>query len=240
MGGKVCESWKQVSVFAGLNVRPPQTILAPQQPENLLGDFHSLADQIGSAEGLALAGAVNASLRLENVTSLAGLGKFLESYRTQLLVPMELPLICRAYAHASKNEFSELLALDQQLASESRLESFASASKRIGQIQLKRLRPLRDQRGLQRYICAVDSGEAHAWHTLVYGMTLASFSLPLRQGLMNYAQQVLNGFVRSSGNFSRFSPDDCQNLLAQNIATIPPLIDSLLADCQFAPRIQTA
>lgn len=223
--------------FQPNNVRPPQTILAPNDAENLLGDFQSLADQIGSADGLALAGAVNASLRLDHVTDLAGLKNFLESYRTQLLIPVELPLICRAYAHASKNEFSELLALDQQLARESRVDLFASASKRIGLIQIKRLRPLRDQRGLQRYLRAVDSGEAHAWHTLVYGITLASFSLPLRQGLLNYAEQVLKGFIHSPGRLPR---EECQNLLEQNVASIPPLLDGLLTNCQFVPRIQIA
>lgn len=218
-------------------MRPLQTILAPN-PEKLFEDFHPLMDQIGSTEGLNTAGAVNASLRLDSIKTLDDLRKFLENYRTQLLVPLELPLICRAYAHASKNEFSELLEMDQQLTIESRLDLFASASKRIGQIQMKRLRPLRDQRGLQRYLRAVDSGEAHAWHTLVYGITLASFSLPLRQGLLNYSEQVLNGFVRSCGNHSRFPQEDCQKLLEQNVSEIPPLIDGLLTNCQFVPQIQ--
>ncbi len=226
------------SVSICFKVRPPQTNLASNQPEPFLGDFYALAEQVGSADDLALAGDVNASLRLDHVTDLAGLEAFLENYRTQLLLPVELPLICRAYSHASRNEFSELLSLDRQLTNEARFDLFSSASKRIGQIQLKRLRPLRDQRGLQRYITAVDLGEAHAWHTVVYGITLASFSLPLRQGLMNYAGQVLNGFVRSSGSLSRFCPTETHRLLDENIAAIPPLIDNLLSDCQFVPRIQ--
>ena len=43
-------------------------------------------------------------------------------------------------------------------------------------------RPLRDQRLVQRYLTAVEQGEAQGWHTLVYGLTLAVYSLPLRQG----------------------------------------------------------
>lgn len=227
-------------VFIRFKVRPPQTNLASHQPEEFLGDFQALAGHVGSSDDLALAGEVNASLRLDHVTDLAGLKTFLENYRTELLLPVEMPLICRAYLHASRNEYSELLSLDRQLANEVRFDFFSSASKRIGQIQLKRLRLLRDQRGLQRYITAVDGGEAHAWHTVVYGITLASFSLPLRQGLMNYAGQVLNGFVRASGSLSRFAPADTHHLLNQNIAAIPPLIDKLLSDCQFVPRIQVS
>lgn len=208
------------------------------EAENLLGDFHPLLDQLGCADGLKLSGSVNASLQLDGVNDLASLKKFLETYRTKLLAPIELPLICEAHAHASRNEFSELISLDQQIARDSRLEIFAAASKHIGEIQLKRLRPLRDQRGLQRYIRAVDAGEAHAWHTLVYGITLASFSLPLRQGLQNYAQQTLRGFVRAAANAHQLAEPDCENLLMEIGATIPEMIDGLLAD-SFSPAISS-
>jgi urease accessory protein UreF len=210
-------------------MKPPQTKVAPIEVENLLGDFHPLIDQIGSTDGLKLTGEVNASLGLDHVKDLTGLKKFLENYRTQLLAPVELPLICQAYAHASRNEFDELISLDHEIARDARLKFFASASKRIGQIQLQRLRPLRDQRGLQRYIRVVDAGEAHAWHTLVYGITLASFSFPLRQGLQNYAQQTLRGFVRSSGCAAQFDQSDCEELLEKITATIPEIIESVLA-----------
>lgn len=210
-------------------MRPPQTIAAPNLAENLFGDFHPLMEQLGSPDGLALAGAVNASLRLDHIPDLAGLKRFLENYRAQILDPVELPLICRAYAHASKNEFSELIALDQKLATEPRLQLFASSSKLIGCGQLKRLRPLRDQRGLQRYIRAVDAGEAHAWHTLVYGVTLASFSFPLRQGLLNYAEQVLNGFVTGSRPHRELCEVEQGKLLQEICATVPRAIEAALA-----------
>ena len=210
-------------------MRPPQTIAARNLAENLLGDFHPLLEQVGSPSGLALAGAVNASVRLDHIRNLADLKHFLESYRVQILDPVELPLICQAYAHASKNEFAELLSLDRQLAGESRIEIFASASKRIGRVQLKRLRPLRDQRGLQRYIRAVDAGGAHAWHTLVYGVTLASFSFPLRQGLLNYAEQVLNGFVMAAGQHFELCEVESGKLLHEICATIPRSIEAALA-----------
>ena len=211
-------------------MKPTQTKIAAIEVENLLGDLHPLVEQIGSADGLKLAGAVTASLHLNGLKDFSALKNFLAHYRTQLLAPIELPLICQAHQRASRNEFCELISLDQQIACDARLDFFASASKRVGQIQLERLRPLRDQRGLQRYLRAVDSGEAHGWHTLVYGITLASFSFPLRQGLQNYARQTLQGFVRSSGSARRFSPQKCEMLLEEMVATIPAIIDGLFAN----------
>ncbi len=214
-------------------MKPPQTILAPNLEENFFGDSHPLMEQIGASDALMLAGDVNASLRLDRVTTLAGLKSFLESYRADILVPLELPLICRSYAHASKNEFLELTALDQQLVSEPRLEFFASASKRIGRIQLKRLRPLRDQRGLQRYLRSVDSGEAHAWHTLVYGITLASFSLPLRQGLLNYSEKVLDGFVIPASERLALTEIQTQELLGKTRSGIPHAMELAMGTISF-------
>ena len=37
--------------------------------------------------------------------------------------------------------------------------------------------------------------EANAWHTLVYGVTLALYSIPLRQGLLGYGYQTMRGFI---------------------------------------------
>jgi len=83
-----------------------------------------------------------------------------------------------------------LILLDLLLAGEPQLQDFAAPSRRVGQSQLQKLRPLRDQRMVQRYLQAVDGGQANAWHTLVYGLTLAVYSLPLRQGLLGYAHQT--------------------------------------------------
>ena len=57
---------------------------------------------------------------------------------------------------------------------------------------------MRDQRVVQRYLQAVEGGQANGWHTLVYGLTLAVYSLPLRQGLLGYAHQTTRGFIYSA------------------------------------------
>ncbi|HEX4644703.1 MAG TPA: urease accessory UreF family protein, partial [Verrucomicrobiae bacterium] len=169
------------------------------------------------------------SLHVHEVKSLPALRNFLEEYHAKILVPLELPAIQHAFFHSSRNELRELIALDQRLAGEPRLHNFAAASRRVGQGQLQRLRPLRDLRIVQRYLAAVDSGEAHGWHTLVYGLTLAVYSLPLRQGLLGYAHQTTRGFIHSAGRSLKFSEKDSRNLLRELCAPFPAAVDSLLA-----------
>src|SRR5204863_959303 len=111
------------------------------------------------------------------VHDVSSLRHFLQNYQSQILFPFEFTAIQSAHGHANRNEVRELVALDQRLAGESVLQNFSSASGRIGQSQLQKLRPLRDQRLVQRYLRAVESSEAHGWHTLVYGVTLAIYSL---------------------------------------------------------------
>jgi urease accessory protein UreF len=166
--------------------------------EQYLGDTHPLVGQLGTTEGLVELSTAAGALAFDRVDSVGALERFLVSYRERLLAPCELPAIRRAFEHASRGESRELAALDRELAFAPLLRDFASASQRVGRGQLRRLRPLRDQRVVQRYLRAVEAGEAHGWHTVVYGLTLAVYSLPLRQGLMGYAQQTLRGFISSA------------------------------------------
>ena len=108
------------------------------------------------------------------------------------------------------------------------LQSFATASQRVGKTQLKRLRPLRDQRLVQRYLHAVQAGEAHAWHTLVYGMILSIYSLPLPPSLLNYAQQTTLGFIRSAAVPLRLTGADCEDLMSEEGSGFPEAVNRLL------------
>lgn len=201
---------------------------SPPDAENLLGDFQPLLEQLGSAEGLALVGNLPASFCWSDITDFPRLKTFLENYRAEMLASSEFPLVCRAYAHASRNEFSELLALDRQLASEPRWKFFPAASRSVGRMQLQRLRPLRDQRGLQRYLRAVQDGQAQGWHVLVYGIVLAQFSIPLRQGLLHYAEQIFHGFITVAARKFVLSEGDTEKLLQEMGAKIPAAIENAL------------
>lgn len=137
---------------------------------------------------------------IPRVRDRASLRAFLDWYREELLLPVELPAIGRAYGHLIRYEPRELAAADRRLGRDKRIAPLAAASRAVGRSQLRRLLPMRDQRLVRRYYAAVEEGRAHGWHLMVYGVVLGLFSLPLRQGLIHYGQQTLRGFIdRASG-----------------------------------------
>jgi len=207
-------------------LKPKQ--LALVDAADWLGDWHPLAEQLGSADGLIALGSASAWLQLPPVRNAASLAAFLRRYHAEILLPVELPAIYAAYGHTARNEPRELVAFDQELAREPLLENFATPSRRVGQAQLQKLRPLRDQRVVQRYLQAVDSGIANGWHTLVYGLTLEVYSLPLRQGLLGYAHQTTRGFIYSAARSLRLSEFDCRDLFDTLCANLPQAIGGLL------------
>jgi len=207
-----------------------------QQPEiksyesasALLGDLHPLLDQLGSAEGLiSLAEAVGL-LRVPEVRNLETLLTFLTAYKRELLLTVELPCIQKAYDHACGNQTRELIALDRAVDKLAVAPEFASASRRIGRWQLRRLRPLRYERVAQRYLKAVEDTRANGWHTLVFGLTLALYSVPVRQGLLNYAQYTLRGFVYGAATALALSETSCRELVQSFCEDIPARLETLL------------
>ena len=206
-----------------------ETKVAPSSPAELLGDAHPLLEQLVGAEDLAVNGVVADAMELRRVSDVPSLRSFLDAYRAQVLVPVELPAIVAAHGHTARGELQELLALDERLAKDTAIRKFALASCRVGQRQLSRLRPMRDQRLVQRYLAAIAEGRARGWHTLVYGVSLAMFSLPLRQGLQNYIEQTTRGFIESSARTLRLAETDCDALLREQSAHLP-------CDIEFALR----
>jgi urease accessory protein UreF len=205
---------------------PLQTQPNPGAAVELAADLGPLLEQIGSPD--ALAGMVDA-LKVRQIDSLRELRAFLQGYHSRVLRPLELPAIHRAFSHASRREVRELVAFDHQLAAEPLLKNFASSSRLAGQNQLQRLRPLRDERTVQRYLAAVDDGTAQGWHTLVYGLTLAVYSRPLRQGLLGYAQETTRGFIQCASRTIEISAEASQLLYQEMCHGLPSAIEPLLA-----------
>lgn len=199
------------------------------EPAEWLGDWHPLVEQLGSTSGLAALKDVSASLQIPVVHDLPSLRRFLENYLQHILVPLELPAVQRAFDHTCRHEVRELCAFDRQLAHEPVLKSFAAASQRIGQTELSKLRPLRDERIVRRYLDAIERNEAHGWHTLVYGLSLALYSLPLRQGLLGYGYQTTRGFIYSAAKSLQLSENDCRALLEELCANLPQAVEALIA-----------
>jgi urease accessory protein UreF len=207
-----------------------------QDAAEWLGDAHPLVEQLGSADGLVALHALADSLAGQPVTSLPALRNFLQRYHERVLLLHELPAIQTAFRHASRGESRELVAFDQQLSREPMLRDFAGASHRVGRAQLQKLRPLRDERVVQRYLAAVESGEAHGWHTLVYGLTLAVYSLPLRQGLLGYAHQTTRGFIHAAARSLQPTEADCRALFEELCTPLPGMVELLIAKPVAATR----
>jgi urease accessory protein UreF len=195
----------------------------------LPGEFAALLRQIGSPDGFSESLATR--LPPGGIQAGDGLRDFLEGYQTCLLVPLEMPAITRARAYAAQGHLRELIALDRELDTKPILPAFASASRRIGRAQLERLRPLRDERTVQRYLAAVEAGEAAGWHTVVYGITLAVYSMPLRQGLLRYARETLSGLALAAARPPALSEPARQEILQALFLRLPDAIEQTLAAC---------
>jgi urease accessory protein UreF len=147
-----------------------------------------------------------------------------------------LPLIYKAYEHASRNEVRELIELDAQLIKEVQFKPFLTVSHHVGKRQLNKLRGLKDSRVLQRYRDAVLEGKAHGWHTVVYGLVLATYSIPLRQGLVHYGRQTISGFVYSAGRSLHLSEEGCGKLIEENVLALPALVEQTIGTNAFVVR----
>ena len=198
--------------------------------EGFLGQQHPLVEQLESADGLSDMQALAAELTSETAATEDALRRFLACYRDDVLFPVELVSIQRAHDHAVRHETRELIAFDASLADDRRLTAFGSASRRIGRHQLACLRPLRDQRLVQRYLAAVEDGGAHGWHTLVFGVTLAVYSLPIRQGLHAYASRTLEGFIKSPSSPMRQDEAAAKDMLESLLAPARETIEGLFTD----------
>src|ERR1700733_3954842 len=203
----------------------PGPHLAGSNAESLLGEFRALMRQIGSP---AVAAEAPGPFWTAALDAPSAFGQFLEDYLVRLLLPCQLPAIVAACGHARRGELRELLAQDQRMAEPLLSTPFAEPSRRMGWLQLARLRPLRDDRMVQRYLAAVESGQAHGWHTVVYGITLAVYSLPLRQGLLYYSQETLCALASAAGRGKSFGESELDEMLSGLLARVPKAVEAAL------------
>ena len=197
------------------------------------GDVAALAAQVGSPD---FGGLVNteAAKQVQCADSLKG---FVTDYLGNVLEREEWPLICRAYELASRGQTRELIELDGECTARYARHSGAKASIRVGQRQLSKLRPMRDNRLVQRYLAAIESGHATGWHAIVYGITLAMFQLPLRQGLIHYAVQTLQGFIQPLAETPRLTEAHKESVLAHAESSLPSLLQRIVPGGD-APALQ--
>lgn len=157
----------------------------------------------------------------EPLNGAAPTDSWLRFYFERVMAPLEFPFIQRAAELARGGQARELVALDRELSGLWPANATREASRRAGLKQLRRLRPLADLRVLSKYREAVQSGKAHGWHVVVYGLVLAIYSIPTRQGLSHYAEKTLAAMTR--GN----SPDSPSNeeFQVEMLQKLPRLIE---------------
>lgn len=192
-------------------------------------DTRAIAKQLGSAEELTTLSPTARAHQLTRIHSLPALRDFLIDYRDNILAQREMPAIYKGWNHAARGYWKELLQLDQHIANDPILAEFQLASRHVGKQQLNRLAPLKDIRAIQRYREAVNNGKAYGWHTLVYGVVLAAYSLPLRQGLLHYGRQTFAGFIYSASRNLELPEAGCLELQVELASGLPGIIDQTVA-----------
>jgi urease accessory protein UreF len=208
---------------------PNESLSKPGHDVALVGDPVPLVKQLGSTGELGALATSAAVHRCPPVKTRRALRQFLRNYRAQTLIAREFPAICRACQFASRGALRELIALDQSLANSGELPELAAASQQAGRRHLQSLRPLRDLRLVQRYLQAIEEGKAHGWHTMVYGLMLALYSIPHRQGLLHYARLTLRGFIDAAAGPLRLTQADCHQLLEDLCEDLPQALENTLA-----------
>jgi urease accessory protein UreF len=194
--------------------------------EAMLGDFRALARALGRPDGAAgIPGAGVDGLGWN--ADAAGLRGFLAGYRGGLLRRVELPSIQEAYGLATRRAIREVLELDARTFRSGFGPEMAEASRRIGRRHLAAMRPLRDERIIQRYLREVEAGRAGGWHTVVYGIFLALYSVPLRQGLLNYARQTQQGFVLGAIGRGQVTEEEGGVILGEIEGELPGVLQGL-------------
>jgi urease accessory protein UreF len=203
-----------------------------QQPERRAlseaADLRALEEQLGSPDEATAINSAAFAASLTNIRTPDQLRDFLTQFQSKTIAQEELPTILRAYNHARRNEVREIIALDRSLKETFSNEALANASERVGRNQLRKLRALKTERVVTRYWDAVYKKEAHGWHTVVFGVVLALYSIPLRQGLNHYGQQTIRGFVEAGATSLRLPATEMNALENSLLADMPAIVERAL------------
>lgn len=191
-------------------------------------DTRALARHLGSADELTTLSPTACTHHLTKIHSLPALRDFLHEYKSSVLAPHEFRHVYQSCTLAGRGHIRELLMLDEQVCAEPALKEFQLASRHVGKRQLNRMRALRDLRVVQKYCAAVNAGTAYGWHTLVYGVVLSTYALPLRQGLLHYGRQTLGGFIHAAARSLDLRDETCLELQLEMNSTLPRLIEETL------------
>jgi urease accessory protein UreF len=204
-----------------------------QQPERNAwsdaADLRALEEQLGSPEEATAISSEAFAAALIDIRTPDQFREFLGRLQSKTIAQDDLPTILRAYNHARRNEVREIIALDRSLENTFPNEALANASERVGRNQLRRMRGLKTERVVTRYWDAVYNKEAHGWHSVVFGVVLAVYSIPLRQGLNHYGQQTIRGFLEAGAVSLRLRAPEVNALESSLLSEMPAIVERVLA-----------
>lgn len=202
-----------------------------KQAAEVLGeipDWTALQERLGSPEEASPFCAALLSSSNGAVKTRPEFSAFLSQYGREILCPLELPVIEQAFEHACAGRARELIELDVSLKTRQMAEPLARASQRAGRIQLRRLKAMKAHRCVTRYADAVEAGDACGWHSVVYGIVMATFSLPLRDGLAHYARQTVRGFILAAAEPLRLTVPECREIEESAFKPALPEIEKIV------------
>jgi hypothetical protein len=164
------------------------------------------------------------------------------------LYALELPVIAQAHHHAAVGGVRELVALDRDLAARLAQNPSAAARLHVDPSQWRALRSLSDDRVLRRFAAAVEKQEAIGCLSVVHGILLVVYSLPLRQGLHNYARARIEELAGSPAWVAGMRASEVGRLATDLLRGLPRIVNRLcqgvprsgLAALPTAPRVQSA
>lgn len=204
----------------------------PQPERNALSDaadLRALEEQLGSPDEATAIGSEAFAASLTHIRTPDQLREFLAHFQAKTIAQDELPTILRAYNHARQNQAREIIALDRSLQGTFGNDALASASERVGRNQLRKMRGLKTERVVTKYWDAVYRKEATGWHTVVFGVVLAVYSISLRQGLNHYGQQTIRGFLEAGAASLRLRALEVSAMETSLLADMPAIVERALA-----------
>lgn len=169
------------------------------------------------------------------VRDLRGLRSFLSRYEQDILRAIELPAVHAAYWYANRGQFKELMSLDAELSENEAIAPFAEASLAVGREHLRMLKPMYDQRMMQRFRKCVVAGEARGWNPVVFGMFLSIHSVPVREGLLQFGRQIWSGFINGAHEEHGLKSAECSELLSEYLDRLPSWIEEVISQPASEP-----
>lgn len=156
------------------------------------------------------------------------LAVLLEALLHDTVARIELPVIRWAYECSVRNDAKGLAELDRFLSSLPVPDALRAASRKVGRQQLRNFAPIKGHKFLRKYSAEVDDGNASGAQPIVYGMYLFLFSIPLREGLLSYAYQTVNGFAAAAARSAHIELRSLESTVAAACADLPKLVEHSL------------